>query len=70
NVKIIRNATDAAMTDQEKLLKYHLCLLADYGIFFLPKKMGAISFVHDNEDLDLLLSATNDIINRGILSKV
>ena len=70
NVKIIKNATDAAMTDQEKLLKYHLCLLADYGIFFLPKKMGAISFVHDNEDLDLLLSATNDIINRGILSKV
>ena len=69
-MKIIRNAIDAAMTDQEKLLKYHLCLLADYGIFFLPKKMGAISFVHDNEDLDLLLSATNDIINRGILSKV
>ena len=69
-VKIIRNAIDAAMTDQEKLLKYHFCLLADYGIFFLPKKMGAISFVHDTEDLDLLLSATNDIINRGILSNV
>ena len=69
-VKIIRNAIDAAMTDQEKLLKYHFCLLADYGIFFLPKKMGAISFVHDTEDLDLLLSATNDIINRGILSNI
>jgi glutamate-1-semialdehyde 2,1-aminomutase len=69
-VKIIRNAIDAAMTDQEKLLKYHFCLLADYGIFFLPKKMGAISFAHDTEDLDLLLSATNDIINRGILSNV
>jgi len=26
--------------------------------------------VHDNEDLDLLLSATNDIIHRGILSKI
>jgi len=70
NVNIIRNATDAAMTYQEKLLKYHLCRLAHYAIFFLPKKMGAISFVHDNQDLDLLLSATNDIIHRGILSKI
>lgn len=70
NVKIIRNATDAAMADQEKLLKYHLCLLSDYGIFFLPKKMGAISFVHENKDLDVLLSATEDVINRGILSKL
>ncbi len=68
NLMHIKDATDAAATDQEKLLKYHLCLLSDYGIFFLPKKMGAISFAHDNKDLASLLSATQDIINRGILS--
>jgi len=69
NVKKISNATDVAMADQQKLNDYNLHLISDYGVFFLPTKMGAISFAHKLEDIESLLSATEDIINREIFKE-
>jgi glutamate-1-semialdehyde 2,1-aminomutase len=66
-VKKISNATDVANSDQQKLINYNLHLISEYGIFFLPRKMGAISFAHDLEDINSLVSATGDILNRKIL---
>jgi glutamate-1-semialdehyde 2,1-aminomutase len=65
----IRNAVDAATADQLKLLNYHYRLISEYGIFILPRKMGAISFAHKKADLELLVSATQDILNRGIFDR-
>lgn len=58
----IHNATDVATSDRELLRKYHLALIADYGIFFLPTKMGALSYVHEERDVKKLLEATEKIM--------
>ena len=39
----VANATDVATSDKGKLAKYHMALMAEQGIFFLPTKMGAMS---------------------------
>jgi glutamate-1-semialdehyde 2,1-aminomutase len=66
-VRSIRNATDAALTDQDLLYKYHMGLLALHQIFFLPSKMGAISSVHTNIDITHLLDATTSLVESGML---
>jgi glutamate-1-semialdehyde 2,1-aminomutase len=66
--KKIRNATDAAISDQELLRKYHMGLLALHQIFFLPSKMGAISAVHTNKDIKHLLDASRLLAESGVLS--
>jgi glutamate-1-semialdehyde 2,1-aminomutase len=66
SMKEIRNAVDASTADQERLFNYHRCLISDYGIFNLPRKMAAVSYAHNKSDLDKLVSVTNDMINRGI----
>jgi glutamate-1-semialdehyde 2,1-aminomutase len=58
----IHNATDVATSDRELLRKYHLALMANYGIFFLPTKMGALSYVHEERDIKNLLEATEKIM--------
>ena len=65
-VNQIRNVADASSADQERLLNYHCTLISDYGIFNLPRKMAAVSYAHNKSDLEALLSATEDMINRGI----
>jgi glutamate-1-semialdehyde 2,1-aminomutase len=64
----IRDATDVAMSNRELLRKYHLAMLAKHGIFFLPLKMGAFSYAHDEDDVKRLLSATRSVVDSGILS--
>jgi glutamate-1-semialdehyde 2,1-aminomutase len=67
-VKEITNANDVALSDKDMLTKYHFSLMAKYGIFFLPHKMGAISIVHDAKDIQSLISATKKIIESDILT--
>jgi glutamate-1-semialdehyde 2,1-aminomutase len=67
--KKITNATDVAMSSKDLLMKYHIALMANYGIFFLPLKMGTFSDSHDETDVKKLLSATRSIVNSGVLSK-
>ena len=67
--KKITNATDVAMSNNDLLMKYHTALMAQYGIFFLPLKMGTFSDSHDENDVKKLLSATRSIVSSGVLSK-
>ena len=67
--KKITNATDVAMSSKDLLMKYHIALMANYGIFFLPLKMGTFSNSHDESDVKKLLSVTRSIVNSGVLSK-
>jgi glutamate-1-semialdehyde aminotransferase len=36
--------------------------MASHGIFFLPTKMAALSFAHEQSDIEKLLDATKKII--------
>lgn len=65
--KKVRNANDVATSNKAALNKYHLALMADHGIFFLPGKMGAVSFAHEESDVKNLLEATEKICQSGIL---
>jgi glutamate-1-semialdehyde 2,1-aminomutase len=67
-VNQITNANDVALSDNDTLTKYHFSLMAKYGIFFLPHKMGAISLVHDVKDIQSLINATEKIIESDILT--
>lgn len=67
-VNEITNANDVALSDNDTLTKYHFSLMAKYGIFFLPQKMGAISLVHDVKDIQSLINATEKIIESDILT--
>ena len=64
----ITNANDVALSDNDTLTKYHFSLMAKYGIFFLPHKMGAISIVHDVKDIQSLINVTEKIIESDILT--
>jgi len=67
NVREINNANDVALADKEKLWKYHFALISNYKIFFLPFKMGAISYQHSKLEIDKLLNSTRSIIESKIL---
>jgi glutamate-1-semialdehyde 2,1-aminomutase len=64
---VVRDANDVATSDKKALGRYHLSLIADHEIFFLPGKMGAISYAHDEGDIKRLLSATEKICQAGTL---
>ncbi|HVP26585.1 MAG TPA: glutamate-1-semialdehyde 2,1-aminomutase [Candidatus Bathyarchaeia archaeon] len=53
----LRNASDAAKADKNKLLSYNIALIAN-GIFFLPTHNGALSTAHTKEDVEKLFSET------------
>jgi glutamate-1-semialdehyde 2,1-aminomutase len=59
---VVLDASDAAKSDRALLKRYHLALMANYGIFFLPTKMAALSFAHEESDIEELLEATEKII--------
>ena len=67
--EIVQNASDVATSDREMLTNYHFALMADHGIFFLPTKMGAFSYAHDEGDVNRLLLATEKIAQSGLLKK-
>jgi glutamate-1-semialdehyde 2,1-aminomutase len=58
----VMNATDVAKSNRELLKRYHLALMASHGIFFLPTKMAALSFAHEQSDIEKLLDTTEKII--------
>lgn len=54
----ITNAEEASRCNTEMLKKYHFELIAKNRIFFLPGKLGAISYVHSESDIKNLLEAS------------
>ena len=54
----IVNSTDAAKCDSGLLQKYHFKMIAQDGIFFLPGKLGAISFAHSKKDIKKMVKAS------------
>ncbi len=66
---MVRDAADVAASDRALLAKYHLALMADHGIFFLPGKMGAFSYAHDERDVRRLLEATEKIVESGLFKQ-
>lgn len=55
----ITNAQDAARCDAELLHKYHFDMIARDGIFFLPGKLGAISYAHSEPDIKQFIEASS-----------
>jgi glutamate-1-semialdehyde 2,1-aminomutase len=68
-VNAVKDASDVAMSNKKILTDYHFALIANYSIFFLPMKMGAISYAHEEADIKRLLAATEKIVQSGILMK-
>jgi glutamate-1-semialdehyde 2,1-aminomutase len=60
NVSEITNAADAALCDTQTLQRFHFMMIAKYGIFFLPGKLGAFSSAHTLKDVKALKSAAED----------
>jgi glutamate-1-semialdehyde 2,1-aminomutase len=65
--RVVRDADDVATSDKSTLNRYHIALMAEHGIFFLPGKMGAVSYSHDERDVKRLLAATEQICESGAL---
>jgi glutamate-1-semialdehyde 2,1-aminomutase len=65
----IKDAADVATSNKQLLAKYHMALMAEHGIFFLPTKMGAFSYAHDESDVKKLLAATESIAGSGLLKQ-
>jgi hypothetical protein len=43
--------------------------MAQHDIFFLPTKMGAMSYAHGEQDVKSLLSATEKIVQSGLFKQ-
>jgi len=54
----IRNASDASRCNTELLHRYHFEMMAKDDIFFLPGKLGAISYAHSEFDVKDLVEAS------------
>lgn len=67
-VDSVNNATQAAKCDQAALLDYHMYLMANDGIFFLPGKLGAISAAHTHVDVRELKVATERFASEALKS--
>ncbi len=55
----IKNASDAARCNTDLLHQYHFEMIARDGIFFLPGKLGAISYAHGESDIKGLIEASS-----------
>lgn len=67
--EMVNDAIDVATSDRELLTKYHLALMADHEIFFLPGKMAAFSYAHDEGEVRQLLAATEKIVQSGLFKQ-
>jgi glutamate-1-semialdehyde 2,1-aminomutase len=54
----VTNAEEAARCNTAMLKRYHFEMIAKDGIFFLPGKLGAISYVHSESDIKKMLEAS------------
>jgi len=61
--KEVYDARAASEADRDKLVEYHLNLIAN-GVFFLPTHIGALSTVHSGADIEKLLSETEEYAKR------
>jgi len=57
----VKSAGDAANCNVDLQKAYHFALMAKYGIFFLPHKMGAVSAEHDSNDIKQLIDASDQL---------
>jgi len=55
----VREPNAVFRADRQMLAKYHAYLL-ERGVFFLPGKMGALSTAHTKDDIEKLLTQTED----------
>lgn len=60
------NSSDAYGGDRERQHEYHLRLMVDHGILFLPGHLGAISCVHRDADITRLIEASEKIAQEGL----
>jgi glutamate-1-semialdehyde 2,1-aminomutase len=60
-VSDVKSARDAASCNTDLQKAYHFALMAKYGIFFLPHKLGAISVEHDSNDMKQLVDASDKV---------
>jgi len=60
-VSDLKSARDVSNCDTDLQKAYHFALMAKYGTFFLPRKLGAISFEHDSNDIKQLVDASEQI---------
>ncbi len=67
--EMVQDASDVATSNKVVLTRYHLALMADHGLFFLPGKMGAFSYAHDDGDVTRLLAATEKIVQSGLFKQ-
>ena len=56
----ITNSVQASKCDSQMLQRYHLKMIAQDGIFFLPGKLGAISHAHSKEDIRKMVLASEN----------
>jgi len=54
----VKNASDASKCDISTLHRYHFEMIAKDGIFFLPGKLGAISYANSESDIKKLVQAS------------
>ncbi len=59
----ITNSTQAAKCDSLMLQKYLFKMIAQDGIFFLPGKLGAISYAHSKNDIKNLVIVSENFLN-------
>ena len=59
----ITNAAQASKCDIKALHDYHFKMIAHDGIFFLPGKLGAISYAHTKADIKKMILATTDYLH-------
>ncbi len=59
----ITNSSQAAKCDSKMLQKYHFKMISQDGIFFLPGKLGAISYAHSKNDIKKMVIATENFLN-------
>ena len=59
----ITNAAQASKCDTSALHRYHFKMIAHDGIFFLPGKLGAISYAHTKTDIEKMILATTDYLH-------
>jgi glutamate-1-semialdehyde 2,1-aminomutase len=57
----VKDAADVVNCDTDLQKAYHFALIAKYGIFFLPHKLGAISTEHSDEDIKKLVDASEEL---------
>jgi len=60
----IKNSTDTAKCNIQKLHDYHFHMIANDKIFFLPGKLGAFSDVHTNSDITAIMKSTDNFLTK------